>query len=241
MKTKLKEYIDTIYADAERRSPRNERLAELKEEMLRNLEEKYDDLIAAGRTPGAAYNIAIAGVGDISDLLDAVSGVDHTAKAADSVEPPHREHRPLTPEEREQVERYRRRSAILTPVAIALYILCVIPCIIVDHVVSVVLMFVLVAIATSMLIYNYMSRPKFDRHVDWKDDDDDDDDESAGKEPRVRRSPIYHAISGALWCVTVCVYLTVSFMTGYWHITWMIFLMATAVDNIIKAIFDLRR
>ena len=34
MKVKLREYIDTIFADAERRAPYNQRVRELKEEML---------------------------------------------------------------------------------------------------------------------------------------------------------------------------------------------------------------
>ncbi len=251
MKYKLKEYIDTIFADAERRSPRNQRLIELKEEILRNLEEKYDDLIVAGRAPATAYNIAVAGVGDISDLLDSVSGVNVASESV-SVNDVHAPalQRPLTPEERAAAERYRRRSAIVTPIAIALYILCAVPCIIVDNVIGVVLMFVMVAVATAMLIYNSMSRPKFEGNTAWhrNDDDDDDDDDKEGAAGyshvtmrRPRRSPVYKAVSGALWCVTVCVYLLVSFLTGYWWITWMIFLMTTAIDNIIKAIFDLRR
>ena len=80
----------------------------------------------------------------------------------------------------------------------------------------------------------------------YRGDEEDEDGESEGKEKkkkrkRSRRSPIYAAISGALWIVTVCLYLQISSATGYWHVTWLIFLMATAVDNIIKAVFDLWR
>ena len=101
-----------------------------------------------------------------------------------------------------------------------------------------------------MLIYNSMTKPKFGPTVvNWDkddDDDDDDDDEKAGKHPpvqpiRPRRSPVYKAISGALFVLVLCGYLLVSFATGAWHITWLIFLMYAALDNVIKAIFDLRR
>ena len=37
------------------------------------------------------------------------------------------------------------------------------------------------------------------------------------------------------------VYFAVSFLTGAWYITWLIFLIGTAVMNIVKAIFDLIR
>ena len=106
MKHKLREYIDTIFADAEGRAPYNERLRELKEEMLQNLCDRYDDLLAKGKTPAAAYNIAVAGVGDISELLDSVvggasSGGVETKTA--TTPPPKSGKRPLTPEEEKRM------------------------------------------------------------------------------------------------------------------------------------------
>ncbi|MBQ9150981.1 MAG: hypothetical protein IJX72_01930, partial [Clostridia bacterium] len=115
------------------------------------------------------------------------------------------------------------------------------------------IMFLMIAGATAMNIYNGMTKPKFNGNTVWdKSDDDDDDDEDREDDDRrarqttdvsgrPRRSPVYGAISGALWMLTVCAYLLVSFATGAWSITWLMFLITTAVDNIIKAIFDLRR
>ena len=37
---------------------------------MQNLYDKYDDLLREGKTEEAAYNIAVAGVGDISPLLE---------------------------------------------------------------------------------------------------------------------------------------------------------------------------
>lgn len=270
MKNQLKEYIDLIFTDAERRSPGNLRVAELKEELLQNLYEKYDDLIAKGKTPAAAYNIAVAGVGDISGLLDSVSGEnDHTESAGgvdsekkESAKTAKKERRPLTPEEREQVARYQKRSAVLSAISTALYILCWVPLVVLGALLDDVggsvglgIMFLMIALATSLNVYNRKSKPAFDGDADWEeddegdgddDDDDDGDDDDNGekqtrKEGRPRRSPVYGAISGVLWALTFCVYLLVSFYTGAWYATWLIFLIATALDNVIKAIFDLRR
>lgn len=74
MKEKLNEHIRVLFADAERRSPGNPRLAELKEELLLNTQEKYDHLVATGRTPEAAYVAAVNGIGDIEELLNDVIG-----------------------------------------------------------------------------------------------------------------------------------------------------------------------
>ena len=61
MKAKLKDYIEIIFTDA----PQTHRAHELKEEMYTDLCEKYDDLVAEGKTPAAAYHAVISGVGDI--------------------------------------------------------------------------------------------------------------------------------------------------------------------------------
>ena len=47
---------------------------ELKEEILQNLVDKYHDMIAEGRTPEAAYNIAVASIGDLDELLAGLHG-----------------------------------------------------------------------------------------------------------------------------------------------------------------------
>ena len=263
MKSKLKEYIDTIFADAERRAPDNSRVRELKEEMLLNLNDRYDDLIAKGKSPAAAYNIAVAGVGDVSELLDSVVGAQNSSDSQNGTAtaetiPFRSGKRPLTAEEQEIVRRYKTRSAIITSVSVAMYILCWLPLAILDEflgtlgsAIGLAVMFAMIAVATCLIIYSSMTKPKFGANVEnWDKDDDDDDDDDDGEEEedekpaksaRRRRSPVYKAISGALFAVTLCGYLLVSFATGAWHITWMIFLMYTALDNIIKAIFDLRR
>jgi Flp pilus assembly protein TadB len=160
--------------------------------------------------------------------------------------------RPLNAEELETVRRYKSRSAVITAVAVAMYILCWLPLVILSTIlgdlgstIGLPIMFGMIAAATCMLIYNGMTKPKFGGNVeDWDDDDDDDDDdedEDVRRGCRPARSPAYKAISGVLWMLTVCVYFLVSFASGAWHITWLIFLIATALDNVIKAIFDLRR
>lgn len=254
MKTKLREYIDTIFADAERRAPYNERVRELKEEMLQNLNDRYDDLIAKGKTPAAAYNIAVAGVGDISELLDSVVGNNAPKSETHTAPSPKSGKRPLTAEEQETVRRYRERSAIRMTVAVAMYILCWLPVAVLSSflgsfgsTIGLVAMFGMIAAATGLIIYNAMTKPKFGPTVeDWDkddDDDDDDDDEKVKKtsDGRPPRSPVYKAVSGALFALMLCAYLLISFATHAWYITWIIFLMYAALDNIIKAIFDLRR
>jgi hypothetical protein len=87
MREKLSEHIRVLFADAERRSPGNPRLAELKEELLLNTQEKYDHLIATGRTPEAAYLAAINGIGDMEELLNDVIGAERARGESESAAP----------------------------------------------------------------------------------------------------------------------------------------------------------
>ncbi|MBE6557564.1 MAG: hypothetical protein E7661_00895 [Ruminococcaceae bacterium] len=252
MKTKLKDYIDTIFADA----PQSYRAYELKEEMYTDLCEKYDDLIAEGKTPAAAYHAVISGVGDISELIEELrreTGAD-TSKESESYyyeEAPSHARRAYTVEEQETIRKYRNRGAVMTALSVAMYTTCWLPLVIlgalwdgVGGIVGLCVMFLMIATATALNIIHGMTKPEcLRRGKDAKDDDDDDDDdEEKAEENRQKtgRRAVFKAVSSALWLLVVAIYLGVSFWTGAWHITWIIFLIAAAVENIIKACMDLR-
>lgn len=216
MQDKLRQYIDALFADA----PQNKKTIELKEEMLQNLTDKYNDLLAEGKTEDAAYNLAVASVGDISELIEQLR--EHTQQQT----------MPIAAMERE-----RRRSAILVSVAVALYILSVIPPILTrDAVLGPVMMFIMIALATALIIYNGMTRVKY-----TKVDDTVVEEFKEWQSSSSNKRQAFRAISSALWALTVVVYVLVSFGSGMWHITWVIFLIAAAINAVIKAIFDLKR
>jgi hypothetical protein len=185
MKERIKDHIEVLFADAERRSPANQRLAELKEELLQNTLEKYEHLLTLGKSPEAAYASAVDGIGDISALLDDVIEESDTRRAAESA----------------------MRSAAAAEV-----------------------------------------NPKAEEadedengDEDNDDDDDDDDDADNGDAKRPPRSPWYKLVSGIIWTVTLGSYFAISFATHAWAVTWLVFLMGIAADNVAEGIFDLRR
>ena len=53
------------------------------------------------------------------------------------------------------------------------------------------------------------------------------------------RKQLLKAIRSAYWPLVLALYFLLSFGTGRWHITWIIFLIAPAVDGIIKAVLTL--
>lgn len=216
MQDKLRNYMDSLFEDA----PKTKRVVELKEEILQNLIDKYNDLLMEGKSEEAAYNIAVASVGDVSGLIQDL-------KTAES---------PWRQTSEEELERGRKRSALFVSIAVALYILCIIPVILTEDVVGVILMFVMAAVATALLIYNSMTKVKYN-----KTDDTVVEEFKEWKADNKAHRQAYNAVSSAVWTLTVALYFIISFTTMAWHITWIIFLIAAAVTSIIKAFFDLRK
>ena len=212
MYERLRTYMDDLFSEA----PNTRKTAELKEEMLQNLYDKYQDLLAEGKTEETAFNLAVASVGDISGLL---SDLDSEGSGRPNSE----------------IEKSRRRSALLVSIAVMLYILSVIPCILFeDTLIGIVLMFIMIAVATGLIIYNGMTKEKYIRA-----DDTVVEEFREWKAANASRRRSMNAINSAIWSLTVAVYLVVSFLTSAWQITWIIFLIGTAVTGMVKAIFDL--
>jgi len=224
MEDKLRRYIDTLFAET---TP-TRKSVELKEEMILNLQDKYNDLISEGKTDEAAYNIAVAGIGDVSDLLKELETDDSS---------------PIYVQDIEEMEKARRKSAMLTAIAIMLYIVSFVPLMILSmvdspfqDVLGAPLMFVIIACATGLLVYNNMTKPKYIKRQDsmveefreWQSDEKD-------------RKSFRKALSSALWSIIVATYLIISFATWAWPITWIIFIIGAVIESLLNVFFSMKR
>lgn len=212
MNEKLRAYIESLFEDA----PKNKKTIELKEEILQNLIDKYNDLLGEGKSEDAAYNIAIASVGDISELI--------------------RELNKNNPNTVEMNQNSRGKNAWMVAVSVMLYIFSVIPVIVMQDENGVILMFVIVGLATGLIIYYGMTKPKYQ-----KIDDTLVEEFKEWKSKSTEQNSMFKAISSVIWLITVAIYMLISFATGAWHITWILFLIASAVTSIVKAIFDYKK
>ena len=219
MEDRIRKYVEDLFSD----TAQSKRAVELKEEMIQNCTDKYHDLLAEGKTPEAAFNIVVAGIGDVSGLL---KDLEYETRKPE-----------ISPEQ-------RQKSAMLTAVAVMLYILCVLPLIILElaigtaaaQIIGIVVMFVMAAAATGLLIYNSMTKP---RHV--RADDTMVDSFRQWQAGSHEQKALMGAIRTALWTITVALYFILSFLTGWWHLTWLVFLLAVAVNAIINAVFALKK
>ncbi len=228
MESKLREHMDELFRDV----PPTKQSIEIKEEILQNITDKYHDLLAEGKSEEAAYNIAIASIGNLDDLLKSLKQTQSADRQTALME---------------EYNAWKKKSALRISVAVMLYIMSVIPPILTDEffdpagpadAIGAIGLFVMAAIATGILVYNSVSKPAFpasDGSIakdfkKWQDE----------KELSKQSKQALHAIEGALWCIIIALYFVISFSSGAWYITWVIFPIGGACNSILRAIFTLK-
>lgn len=183
---------------------------DMQQEILQNTLEHYDDLIAQGKTPQAAYRLAISGIGDISGLISPAAESEPSEAIPAVQSQPHAGAGLL------------RR--VLRAISVMLYILCPIPLILLAEtgaeIPGLCGTLAMVAVATAIHI---LSGAVGRKNVQERPAD-----------------PLYKSIRALVSAVCVIGYLVLSFRSGAWYITWVIFPLASAVCGLIRAILDLK-
>ena len=208
MREQLISYVDLLFAGAAD-------AGDIKQEILQNTLDRYDDLLAQGKSPQAAYSLAISGIGDISELLQG-----SPASTAPEVS-----EGPAVPTSPAPTQDNNKK--LMRAVAIAMYICCPIPIIALSDLgsgtIGVVLMFLMIAAATVLMILA-------------GDEKKESDDDCGCKQSK---NPIRKAADKIITVMGLCIYFVISFKTGAWYITWLIFPIMAAVKQLCNAIFDL--
>ncbi len=210
---KVKNYVDELFKDA----PSTKKTRELKEELLLDLEEKYNDLIKDGKKESVAYNAVISGIGDIDELLNMNVSIE------------------------QDTNKLRKKNALVVSVCVGLYILAFIVAIILDEVVNAddaitgITFFAIGGISTCILIYNNMSKPKYLKKDDTMVEEFREWKENKNKDDAIRKS-----ISSILWTLIVIFYFVISFATMAWYITWIIFIIGGLIEEVINLIFKIK-
>ena len=197
MREQLIQYVELLFAGARD-------CEDVKQEILQNTLDRYDDLIAEGKVPEAAYRLAITGIGDINEILGS--------------QPSHAAPQPNQSGPEVDSDKYRR---LQRGIAIACFILCPVPlllCVVEGQVmIGITMMLVLIAVGTMLMVVSGKDQAQLPR----------------------RHSSLFVSIAmSLLWPLTTIVYFLISFATGAWFLTWLVFPIAGAVSAVIGAIED---
>ncbi len=207
MREQLSQYVELLFAGARG-------CEDIKQEILQNTLDRYDDLVAAGKVPEAAYRLAIAGIGDINEILGTnvpCSDLSHPAAAADDGD--------------------TQKKKLLRAIAVGLYILCPLPLILLSEMGLDILglcgTLAIAAVATVLILLGAKKESQ-----NSQDEDDDEED--------TPQSELGKSLGGLIWAIGLAIYFLVSFSTNCWHITWVIFPILGALDDLVKAMIRKR-
>ena len=212
MREQLIQYVNLLFAG----TPDSE---DIRQEILQNTLDRYDDLVSQGKSPEAAYRLAISGIGDINEILAGNPQPEPVVAA----EPAAAE--PVDPEK-------EKKAKIANAIAIVLFVLCPIPLFIIGDEIGLCLLLAMVAGGVALMnIYDDDKRSPMDPAAVTS--------VPVGEVDPTRKK-LHNSIMGITWAVGLAVYFVVSFFTRAWYITWMIFPITGCVCGLIDAIIDLK-
>ena len=131
--------------------------------------------------------------------------------------------------------------SVMHTVGILLCILCFIPAVIFDEFgghfwdnFSGAMLFVFVGLGVFLMVYSRSIKSTYTRLLRLNDITEFEPWEEKKMENYSNKT--MRSIMGAYWSVVTCVYLCVSFLTFKWHMTWLIWPIAAALNSVIIAI-----
>ena len=222
MREKIKQHFNEIFADA----PRTRKAIDLKQEMTQSAMDKYDDMVADGYSEEDAYQNVIASIGDVTELFPEV------------------EEKNLL----DLPEKDRRKRAMLTSVSVGLYIFAGAVFVFFGIIseafrlpydlsgIGLVLAALICIPPTVILVYVANMYPDYTK----KKTQNMVEQYKEVKYENNKKKAAIKSINSIIWTITLILYFLISFGTYNWHITWIIFLIAACVQNIVKLIIELK-
>ena len=220
MNNKIKNYVEVLFAHV----PQSKKANELKEELLSNMSERFEDYIKEGKTEDQAYGLVIANLGDVDKMIaDVMPNAEFI----------------------EQANYFRTRNAAYIAISISMYIIAAALLIgIVGFGISLgnsgtytatglLVSLLISAVATGIIIYSSMSTPLEYKNYNKKT-------KTKVQKLDKKHNKLWNNIMSTYWTMMAFIYLAISFITGLWGITWIIWILASVVYSILKSILGIK-
>ena len=217
MREQLIQYVNLLFAG-------NDGVEDIKQEILQNTLDRYDYLVSRGRTPEEAYRQAITGIGDVNEIING------KADFAEENRPPVYAPVPEFDSTAAAVSRLMRALAIF------LYIVSPVPLFLFSRLgwdeVGLCCLLIIVGIATALLLL-FKSPKAQEQHQEYIEYTDRP--RNSGSQRELKKS-----VGKLISTVGLVLYFIISFATGAWFITWLIFPIIGAVKGVVNSCIDLR-
>ena len=132
---RLTKYFDSLFESA----PNTQSIKDLRDEIYQNTLDRYNDLIAQGKSEDESFTKAVSGIGDIEEIIGRNG---YVALNEDK-----------NYYSRDKIEKNRVISGILVSVSVLLYVVCVIPPIAFSSNIGAAVMLLFAAIATGLIVF----------------------------------------------------------------------------------------
>lgn len=223
MKDRIVQYFNQLFEDA----PKTRKALDLKQEMLQNALDKYEDLVQEGHSEEDAYQNVIQSIGDVTELFEEVEEKNLLSLS----------------------ESDRRKKALLKAIAVGLYILAgvvflgfalicdMLDCYDVYTGIGLILAGLICIPPTVMMIYaanmypEYKKAEKQDMVEEYKEE----------KYRNNKEKAVMGSVSTLIWTLVLVAYFIISFNTGAWYITWVIFMIGGSIQSIASLLYSLHK
>lgn len=227
MKERLRAYLDKLFTDV----PRSSQASELREEIYANLCDKYDNMIAKGMNEEEAYYSTISSIGNIDELLGELGPSD----AGFAV-----------------TKKERQRSILLRSLAGASPFLGIAGFVVGlwmgNAGIAFLLLFLFIGAGVAMRSFAKLSevpsvtKEKGARRTYIKGEEGETvvEEFKEFRRGKSRMEQLKSTVLTCMWLLIVILFFVLSFITGAWYITWIIFLVGVALSQAIKCYFNLK-
>lgn len=276
MREQLIQYVNLLFAG-------NGDVEDIKQEILQNTLDRYDDLVARGKSAEEAYRQAIAGIGDVNEIINEKAAPDFVEENREPVYAPMPEFEGTA----------LAVSRMMRSIAIFLYIISPVPLFLFSALgweeVGLCCLLVIVAIATALLILFKKSGPSLSMNrimravaislyiispsplflssiFGWEEvglcfllvivaaatallilfkkpgpaSGEWDKESVSSPKSENSRKQLKKSIGSLISTVGMVMYFVISFATGAWFITWLIFPIIGAVKGVVNSCIDLK-
>ena len=228
---RIRKYMDQLFENA----PVNRRTMELKEELIANALEKYNDLLLRGYSEEEAFQLVAGSIGDVQQLFADMGPNDDYSHAYYL----------------QWAREAQEKKAVLTAISVGLFMLAGAVLVIFfllylfnvkviyingqnQNLLGIGISLLICIIPVSLLVYARKIQPPAEL-ADYASSLAVSN--AKAKKQRYKRfKQIKGSLEGLMWLLIVIFYFIVSFATRAWYITWIVFLGGAAVECLLDAL-----
>lgn len=244
--TKIQNYVENVFAGL----PKTREAMEMKLGMIDSMEERYDALLAEGKSENEAFGAVISGFGSMEELRQALGAAEEPPAAAGRAswqEELYREEKAF----QEEYRRFRGRFNLAVTGGVALCILGLCAAAALDfwasEMIAGVVFLLFVAPAVCLFVYFGLRASDYERQQkQWKkriklggaipDSPGHPIREEAEAKQAGGAGRIAEALSGVIILLAIAVFLLLGLCKGLWHPGWVVFPVGVLLCGIIELV-----